>query len=232
MYEKVVLFWSGGKDCTLALQKIRSDFPPERITLLSTVNKTNARVSMHGVRSELIEDQVRALGTEIEFLELPESISMEEYRTAVRNKLQTLAKKEYTHVAFGDIFLEDLRKYRMSLLEGTSLKPLFPIWGWNTLRMAEKFVTDDFKAIIVCADKAKLDSSFIGREFNKKLLHDLPQSVDPCGENGEFHTFVYDGPLFLAPVQFSTGKSVTKSYPLSSEEDIEMSFQFLDVTPS
>lgn len=229
MSKKIVLFWSGGKDCTLALQEISKNIPLNNITLISTVNEANKRVSMHGMRKHIAEKQAQALGLAIVFIELPECISMEDYRAMIKKEMQTFSKKGYTHAAFGDIFLEDLRSYRESLLEGTDLRPLFPVWGWDTVRMAEKFIEDGFKAKIVCVDRSKLDRSFTGREFNRELIEDLPQSVDPCGENGEFHTFVYDGPTFLTPVLFTEGKSVSKSYPLSSEKDIKMDYQFLDL---
>lgn len=229
MRKKVVLFWSGGKDCTICLQKLLDDRTVDKISLFSTLDRSSRRVSMHGVRKRLVEKQAESLGFEISFLELPENVSMEYYSSRVRERMVSFWNNGYTHAVFGDIFLEDLREYRIRLLKGTEIIPLFPVWGQHTQELAKKFITDGFKANIICINKDVLEDSFSGREYDFNFLQDLPDNVDPCGENGEFHTFVYNGPLFSVPVSFSEGNSIDKAYPSPVENGATVGFRFLDL---
>lgn len=226
----MVLFWSGGKDCTLSLQKLSADNNIAKIELFSTLNRSNSRVSMHGIKKGLIKKQADSLGLDVSFLQLSEIESVQAYSRKVKERLESYSGKGFTHAAFGDIFLEDLRDYRISLLEDTKLQPLFPIWKNDTRQLATNFIQQGFKAKIICINRHVLDDSFAGRLYDHSLLQDLPDSVDPCGENGEFHTFVYDGPVFSYPVTYSAGESTDKTYPSPVTDGSEVGFRFVDLS--
>lgn len=225
---KIVLSWSGGKDSAITLQRLlREDrFSVDR--LLVSINESTNRVSMHGVRKELIEKQVKVLGIPVTFLKLPENPSMDEYNFLLEEQMINLMKEGFTHAAFGDIFLEDLRGYREKQLDKIGMKSLFPIWDEDTNLLAESFIENGFKAIFVCVDKSKSVSDYAGKLYSRNFLDEIPDDIDPCGENGEFHTFVFDGPIFSEPISYQTGEIVDKAYP-SPEGNGEMVFQFCDL---
>ncbi len=210
MTKKIILSWSGGKDSAITLHELKNDPEYEIETIFTTVTEGYDRISMHGVRRTLLEKQADALGLDLETLTISKKSSDEEYEIRMRAFLEKQIKEGITTVAFGDIFLEDLRKYREDKLRLVEMTAVFPLWGNNTEQLANSFVEDGFKAVITCVDTEKLDGSFSGRTLDRDFLNDLPDGIDPCGENGEFHSFVYDGPVFTKPVSFSIGQTVLR----------------------
>ena len=198
----VVVSWSGGKDSALALHALLMDPGIEVRGLLTTITDDYDRVSMHGVRAQLVAAQAEALGLPLHTARIPPRCSNERYEAVTASALARLSDDGIRAVAFGDLFLTDVRAYRQRLVDTVGLAALFPLWGRPTDRLARDFVAAGFRAILACVDPRQLDVSHCGSEFDAALLNALPPSVDPCGENGEFHTFVYDGPMFersLAP---------------------------------
>ena len=234
MKHRAFFNWSGGKDSALAFYKAKERGIAVE-ALVTSVNTSTDRVSMHGVRKALLEQQAASIGLPIHTVMLPEMPGMKAYETATRHKHQELKQAGFTHAIFGDIFLEDLKKYREELLAKDSLECLFPIWKMNSVEVMQEFISIGFKAIVVCVNSAFLDQRFCGRLLDEDFLKDLPSSVDPCGENGEFHSFVYDGPIFSEPISFSKGEIVFKSYAAPKEDDCfgqpqkEIGFYFLDL---
>ena len=225
---KTILSWSGGKDSAITLQRLLKDDHISVERLLVSVNTSTDRVSMHGVRRELIQKQSEILEIPVTFLNLPENPSMEEYDSILKDQMLDLMEEGFTHSAFGDIFLEDLRDYREKQLDKIGMKSLFPIWGDDTTQVAKQFIEDGFKAIFVCVDKSKEIHKYAGELYSKEFLEVIPDHIDPCGENGEFHTFVFDGPIFSEPISFQKGEIVDKKYP-SPDGDGEMVFRFCDL---
>jgi uncharacterized protein (TIGR00290 family) len=217
--DKVLLSWSGGKDSALALEALKRSGEYEIVALLTTVTEEYRRTSMHGVRRELVRAQAEAAGYPLQEISIPKDCSNEEYARRMEAALQPHAQAGELNVAFGDLFLEDVRQYRIDRLGLIGMTPLFPIWGTDTTELAHDFIRRGFRAILVCVDNHVLDRSFAGREFDSTLLADLPPEVDPCGENGEFHTFVYDGPIFGHPLHIRRGELVTR----------EQRFEYCDI---
>lgn len=211
MAEKAFMNWSGGKDSALALYRAKQQGVPVE-ALVTTVNKALNRISMHGVRRALLEQQAAAIGLPLYTVELPEMPGMQAYEEAVHKMHYQLKQQGFTQAVFGDIFLEDLKTYREALLAKDSLQALFPIWKEDSNQLLEEFFALNFKAIVVCTNSPKLDKPFCGRTLNKEFINDLPSDVDPCGENGEYHSFVFDGPIFSKPVSFAKGEIVFKEY--------------------
>jgi len=208
--EKVLMCWSGGKDSAFALHELRQSGRYEVVALLTTVNSQFGRVSMHGVRREMLEAQARALELPLHVVELYGKVSMEEYAEKMRESLQEFLAAGVWQAAFGDLFLEDVRSYREKNLQKVGMKALFPLWGCNTAHLAREFLELGFRAVVVTVDAKVLDESFAGRPFDESFLKDLPAGVDPCAENGEFHSFVFDGPGFRQPVAWRLGEKVTR----------------------
>ncbi len=208
--KKAYFNWSGGKDSALALYKVleKGEFEIER--LFTSISEQYERISMHGVRLELLKLQALSLGIPLDTLKIPSPASMEVYDNLMRIQNQSYKDLNMDYSIFGDIFLEDLKKYRENQLAKVDIKTVFPIWGQNTKDTVMEFINLGFKAITVCVDDTKLDESFVGRNIDLDFINDLPENVDPCGENGEFHTFVYDGPIFQFPVNFEIGKKVLR----------------------
>ena len=207
---KTFFNWSTGKDSAIALYHMLENRELSVEHLLTTINKHHDRVSMHGLRRELFLKQVDSIGLPYSTVELPEQPSMDEYNSLMEKEVGALKKQGFTDCGFGDIFLEDLRHYREKQLKG--IKCHFPLWKINTKDLYLEFVNLGFKAIVICINGEFLDASFVGRELDHKFLQDLPNNVDPCGENGEFHTFCYDGPIFSYPVAFEVGQKVLRQY--------------------
>lgn len=203
---KILLSWSSGKDSAWALHLLNLKRPGSVAALLTTVNESVDRVAIHGVRRSVLEAQARAAGLPLRTVPLPDPCSNDVYEERVRDALRDAAADGFTHVAFGDLFLEDIRRYRETLLAGLGLAPLFPVWGVPTDRLALEMMTAGVRARLVCVDTRVIGPSFVGREFNATLLADLPRNVDPCGEHGEFHTCVCDGPMFRQPVRLEVGR--------------------------
>lgn len=210
MKEKVILSWSGGKDSALALHELRKSGDYEIAALLTTVIRDSDRVCMHDVPGILLEQQAQSLGLPLEKIFISENASNGEYESKMREVLEKYQKAGITSVAFGDVFLEELREYREERLSTVGMKGLFPIWKRDTAELACTFISLGFKAVITSADSNLLDSIFVGRGFDEQFLSMLPFTVDPCGENGEFHSFVYDGPMFRQPIRHTPGQVVLR----------------------
>ncbi|WMJ74417.1 diphthine--ammonia ligase [Cytophagaceae bacterium ABcell3] len=226
--KKTAIFWSGGKDSALALSKLMDDTEHEVKYLITTIHQSTGRVSMHGVRKELILQQADALGIPLVFMVLREHAdSHDEYEDTFKALLKKLKEDEGIEViAFGDIFLEDLKIYRENLMKSSGLEVVFPIWGEDTKLLLWKFSELDFSAI-VCASSADFED-LTGERLNSGFINILPEGVDPCGENGEFHSFVYDGPIFKHAVKFKKGERILKHYTMG---DTQKGFYFLDLLP-
>ena len=202
--KRALLSWSGGKDCAWALERLRGT-PIAVEALLTTINEPADRVAMHGVRRELIEEQARSIGIPLWTAPLPWPCPNGRYEQVMADVCRRALAAGIELVIFGDLFLEDIRAYRERMLAGTGLEPLFPLWGLPTAGLAREMLAGGLRARIACLDRRALDRSFAGREFDAAFLADLPPAADPCGENGEFHSFVYDGPMFRRPVAVEAG---------------------------
>lgn len=216
---KAFFNWSGGKDSALALYHIlnNSDYSVEK--LLTNINDQFGRISMHGVREILLKQQAEAIGISLQKIFLGDQPSMSEYETQMSKTLNRLRQENFTHSVFGDIFLEDLKKYRENQLSKCGMSAVFPLWKKDTTELIHQFINLGFKTVVVCVNEKFLDKSFCGRIIDKDFINDLPQNVDVCGENGEFHTFVFDGPLFKKPVAFTKGEMVYRKYAAPKQPD-------------
>lgn len=212
MSTPVLLSWSGGKDSTLALRALTADPGYEVIGLLTSITQPYDRVSIHGVRRALLEAQADALGLPLFAMMLPAQCSNADYERAFLEALQGATRQfpQCTTMAFGDLFLQDVREYRERLLQGSRYTPLFPLWGRETAALAREFVDARFTATVVCVDTSQLAEAFAGRHFDAAFLAELPPGVDPCGERGEFHTFVSGGPGFRTPVGITPGETIVR----------------------
>jgi uncharacterized protein (TIGR00290 family) len=208
----VILSWSGGKDSTLALEALRADASVQVVGLLTSVTRGYDRISIHGVRRSLLEEQVRAIGLPLLEISLEPACSNAHYEAAFSAALSEALDRfgPVDRIAFGDLFLEDVRAYRERLVASLAWIPLFPLWGLETGSLAKRFVAAGYRARLVCVDTTQLDGRFAGRAFDDSLLAELPESVDACGERGEFHTFVADGPSFSRPVAYELGETVLR----------------------
>jgi uncharacterized protein (TIGR00290 family) len=206
--QRAVAFWSGGKDSGLALDRVRRGGALEVVALITTVNAEYRRVSMHGVREQLIDRQADAIGIPVHKMYVGSRSSNDEYVHALRAALTTFRERGVAHVIFGDIFLEDLRQWRESLLTSLGMVGVFPLWKSETRALVQEFVDRGFKAIICCIDDAHLTESDVGRALDADFFRRVPPGVDPCGENGEYHSFLHDGPIFGRPVRFEVGPRV------------------------
>lgn len=210
--KKALFNWSSGKDSALALYKILQNPEFEISCLLTSVNQQFQRIAMHGVRVELLEQQAESIGIPLEIMQIPEMPTMEVYENVMQKTLEKLKNRGITHSVFGDIFLEDLRKYREDKLATMGFKGVFPIWKIPTHNLIQEFIALGFKTIVVCVNERYLDKSFVGRIIDQQFIDDLPENVDVCGENGEFHTFSFDGPIFSKPIDFEIGEIVYRKY--------------------
>ncbi|HWN18968.1 MAG TPA: hypothetical protein VNO19_08640 [Gemmatimonadales bacterium] len=220
--QPVALAWSGGKDSSLALAALRADPTVEVVALVTTITRDFDRISMHGVRRTVLEAQVSALGLPLIEATIPAAASNAIYEEALAHALSTVRQQhpDARHLAFGDLFLTEVRAYRERLLPPLGWEPTFPLWGLDTASLAHNFVTAGYRAILTCVDTTQLGPEFAGREFDAALLRDLPPTVDPCGERGEFHTCVYAGPIFRQPLSIQTGARVRR----------DDRFEYCDVT--
>jgi uncharacterized protein (TIGR00290 family) len=208
--KRVALSWSSGKDSAWSLHLLRQDPAIEVVALITTFNEAFNRVAMHAVRSELVELQAESAGLPLWKVPLPWPCSNEEYEARMRAVCERALREEVDAIAFGDLFLADIRAYRERQLAGTGLEPVFPVWQIPTRELAVSMLGAGLRARVTCIDPKKLPREFAGREFDAAFLNDLPSGVDPCGENGEFHSFVYDGPMFRAAVPVETGEIVER----------------------
>ena len=217
----VWMSWSSGKDSTLALHEIRTSGEVEVTRLLTTVNSTAGRVAMHAVRRELLEAQAAALGLPLEIVELPWPCPNEIYEQRMSAAVETARRQGVGQMVFGDLFLADVRAYREAALAGTGITPVFPLWQRPTAGLARELLSLGVRAIITCVDAAQAPPELAGRRYDAALLSELGQAIDRCGENGEFHTFVVDGPGFAYPLPIEVGESVERD-----------GFIFTDVLPA
>ena len=217
----VLVSWSGGKDSCLALYEMQKAANIHIAALLTTVTRDFDRISMHGVRRVLLEQQAQRLGLPLRQILIAKGAGNDEYEQKMGETFRTYRDQGINAVVFGDLFLQDIRAYRERLLARFNMTGLFPVWGRDTTQFIRDFIGLGFKAIIVCVDPAQLDPAFCGRLIDEDFLADLPARADPCGENGEFHSFVFDGPNFSKPVSFSIGETVCRD-----------SFWFCDLVPA
>ena len=210
MRERVLFTWSGGKDSAMALYELQKSQSYEIAALLTTVTEDFNRISMHGVRHILLERQAESLGFPLERVLISRNSSNEEYESSMREVLERYKADGIESVVFGDIFLEDVRKYREDNLSRIGMEGIFPLWGRDTLELAHAFIGAGFRSIITCIDGSALGRGYAGRLYDEQLLSGLPEDVDPCGEHGEFHTFVFDGPPFSEAVAFRRGRVVLR----------------------
>lgn len=219
MTKPVVLSYSGGKDCTYALHVLKQDPDWQVVRLLTTAARPHRRTSMHGVRIELLKRQAASLGLPLDIVWLDED--GRDYESRMAEMLAGYKKRGIERVAFGDLYLEDIREYREHLNASVGMGSLFPLWGIPVRELAKRFIDDGFRAVVVCVDTEQLDRSFCGREYDASLLKELPASMDWCAEKGEFHTFCYDGPVFREAIPFVKGDKVLR----------DERFYYLDLLP-
>jgi len=218
--ERVIFSWSGGKDSALALYEIQRSQRYEIVSLLTTITEDYDRVSLHGVPRILVEQQAKSLGLPIQEVFIPKVSSNEEYESRMKETLIKFKQAGVSLVVFGDIFLEEVRKYREDNLSKLGMTGLFPIWGRDSAELTRSFIALGFQAIVICVDARALDESFLGRIIDESFSAQLPPNVDPAGENGEFHSFVFDGPIFRERIAYKLGKQVLRD-----------SFYFCDLLP-
>jgi len=221
LQEKAVLVsWSGGKDSWMALREIQRTANTRVAALLTTITRDYDRISMHGVRRVLLERQAASLGVPLHQILISKGANNDEYETKMGEAFAAYRQQGVSSVVFGDLFLEEIRVYRERLLARHGMAGLYPVWKRDTAALIREFIGLGFKTVVVCVDPARLDPSFLGRRIDEEFLSQLPPQVDPCGENGEFHTFVFDGPTFSNPVKFAVGEKVCRG-----------SFWFCDLLP-
>jgi uncharacterized protein (TIGR00290 family) len=232
--------WSGGKDSALALYHAQQTTEYKPDLLLTSVNESFKRISMHGVREELLEMQAAQIGLPLRTIRLSEGLTMPAYNEIMAATVSNLQAQGYNQTVFGDIFLEDLRTYREEQLKPFGIKAHFPLWKRDTKELLTEFLDLGFKTILVCIKSELLDKSFAGRIIDRDFIKDLPKNVDPCGEKGEFHTFVFDGPVFKEKIEFEIGEKVYREYAapkddkdacFSAKPDPQMGFWFCDLVP-
>ncbi len=210
MPKKTLLSWSSGKDSAWALQVLRRRIDLEVVGLVTTLNEVHQRVAIHGVRRQLLEHQAEAVGLPLHIVDLPSPCSNDQYECAMRSLISETRDSGVECMAFGDLFLEDIRRYREEKMAGTGMAPLFPLWKMDTRLLANEMIGQGLRAYVSCLDPKTVPAGFAGREFDHELLRSLPPDVDPCGENGEFHTFAFDGPMFAQPLRIAPGEVVER----------------------
>lgn len=210
MVKKTLISWSSGKDSAWALYILRQDPNIEVVGLFCTVNKMFDRITMHGVRSELLKEQAASVGLPLDIIAIPYPCSNDEYVEIMKAFIITAKEKDIECFAFGDLFLEHVRSYREALLQESGIAPLFPIWGISTKTLSQQMVASGLKAVITCINADQFSQEYAGREYNESFLEDIPNNIDPCGENGEFHSFAFDGPMFQYPIKVIPGETIRR----------------------
>lgn len=221
MTKPVFLSWSSGKDSAWTLHTLQQDPDYEVVALVTTVNEKYKRVAMHGVREQILQQQADAAGLPLHTLNIPSPCSNTEYEAVMQDFLKVMQENKAEYMAFGDLYLEDIRQYREKQLENTGITPVFPLWQKPTLPLAKEMIDGGLEATITCIDPRKLPADFAGRRFDHDFINNLPDDVDPCGENGEFHSCVHNGPMFRNPIALSGGEVVERD-----------NFIFADLIPS
>ncbi|MBU2864140.1 adenine nucleotide alpha hydrolase [Reinekea forsetii] len=210
MQKPTYISWSTGKDSAWATYQLQQDSSVSIQGILCTVNAQFKRTAMHAVRIELLQRQAAALNLPLQLLEIPYPCNNEQYLEVMQKANDALVEKGVEYLCFGDLFLEDVRQYRIDNLKNTGINPVFPLWQKDTTELANEMIQGGVKAIVTCIDPKVLDKRFVGREYNHQFIADLPNGVDPCGENGEFHTFVYQGPMFETNIKVKAGEVVER----------------------
>jgi len=228
--KKAIFCWSGGKDSAMALHRVQEQKEFEIVSLLTTVNKNFGRIVMHGVREELLDAQAASIGLPLKKIYISEGTN-QEYENLMDGAMETFRNEGVFHVIFGDIFLEDLRAYRERNLEKAGMKGIFPLWKENTTKLIHEFISAGFQTITCCVDEKHIGKEFAGKIIDKDFIAALPKTTDPCGENGEFHTFAFNGPVFRNKIQFTKGEVVRKTYSSKNEngEMTEYGFWYCDL---
>jgi uncharacterized protein (TIGR00290 family) len=224
MKEKIVFCWSGGKDSALALNRILRDGRYEVVSLLTTCNEHFQRVSMHGVRLELLERQAESIGLPLEKIFVSQWSSNEEYQQKMSASLSTYKRCGVTACAFGDIFLEDLKRWREENLARIGMRGIFPIWKESSSELLREFFAFGFGTVICCVNDAWLDETVVGRNIDEEFVRSLPDNVNPCGENGEFHSFAFAGPIFKKPVKFKVGDKVYRPVEVTHPANLDSTY--------
>ncbi|SEB82643.1 MJ0570-related uncharacterized domain-containing protein [Tenacibaculum sp. MAR_2009_124] len=217
--KKAYFNWSTGKDSALALYKVLNEGNYKVERLITNINEEYKRVSMHGLHESLLEDQIDSIGIPLEKIQFPADVTMSMYDEKMKEKTGRLKNKGFHHAIFGDIFLEDLRKYRDTKLGEVGISGVYPLWKQNTKDLLKEFLDLGFKTITVCVNADLLGKEFVGRIIDEDFIKELPENVDVCGENGEFHTFCFDGPIFSKPIEFEIGEKVLRSYKLHDDNE-------------
>ncbi|MFZ3587699.1 diphthine--ammonia ligase [Bacillus sp. DJP31] len=229
MKKRIVISFSGGKDSTLALHRLMTSDEWEIDSLFTTITEDYKRTSIHGVRETLLEQQASSLGIPLRKAYIPKACSNELYEQIMGKEVQKMMDDNVTHMMFGDIHLEDVKEYREKMLSQTSLKPVFPLWGEDPKKIMNEFLHLGFQTVLTCVDSKQLDSAFVGRVIDHEFIKDLPSGVDFCGENGEFHTFVFKGPIFETEINFIVSDEKTVTKDVYSNQD---RFYFVDLLPT
>ncbi|MBH0154833.1 diphthine--ammonia ligase [Fictibacillus sp. 5RED26] len=228
MKRKIVVSFSGGKDSILALYRLQQSEEWEIDSLLTTLTEDYERTTMHGVRNELLEMQAQSLGLPLRVVWIPKDCPNDMYQQRMKKAVDDINTDGIQYIMFGDIFLEDVKKYREKMLNGTGITPVFPIWGESTEHIIDEFLRKGFKTVVCCSDTLKIDASFTGRVIDEQFKKDYPKKHDICGENGEFHTFVFDGPNFSYPITYTLGETRIVKDMISKEDR----FYYVDILPS
>jgi uncharacterized protein (TIGR00290 family) len=205
MLKRTLLSWSSGKDSAWSLEVLRQQADTEVVGLLTAVNQSYQRVAVHAVRLELLRSQAEAVGLPLHIIDLPSPCSNLQYEAAMQKAIEEAKRERVECLAYGDLFLQDIREYREAQLIGSGITPLFPLWGMPTDQLARRMIAGGLRALVSCVDPGRLPASFAGREFDRSFISELPAIVDPCGEGGEFHTFAFNGPMFTQPVNIQVG---------------------------
>lgn len=220
MKRKTLMSWSSGKDSAWALHKLQQNPEIDLVGLFCTANKEFDRVAMHGVRVELLQKQAKSIGLPLEIIEIPYPCNNAEYEKIMGQFVEKAKIDNIEYFAFGDLFLEDVRNYREEKLKGSGIKPIFPIWSIPTDKLSREMISSGLRTVITCINPKQIPKEFVGREFDESFLDSLPENIDPCGENGEFHSFVFDGPMFKEQIETFVGHIVHRD-----------EFLFADVLP-
>lgn len=220
MKKKVLMSWSTGKDSAWSFYQLQQQPEYELVGLFCTINKKFSRTAMHAVRVELLQMQADQIGMPLDIIEIPHPCTDAEYESIMQDFVDDVKKRDVEYFAFGDLYLQDIRDYRVDKLKESGITPIFPLWKQPTDELALEMIRGGLRAVITCVDPKQLNGDFVGREYNQKFLDDLPENVDPCGENGEFHSFVFEAPMFNEPINISVAKKVERD-----------GFVFVDVRP-
>ncbi len=220
MRKRTLLSWSSGKDAAWSLHKLQQDPEIDLIGIFCAVNKEANRAAMHAVRVELLQKQAKNISLPLEIIELPFPCSNAEYEKIMSSFVKKAKNDNIECFAFGDLFLEDIRSYREEKLKDSGIKPIFPLWGIPTDKLSREMISGGLRTIITCIDPKQIPNKFIGKEIDESFLNSLPKTVDPCGENGEFHSFVFDGPMFKEQIEITVGNIVNRD-----------GFVFVDILP-